>query len=150
MARIGDKDQEQIAKVAATMQHDVVVDLFTQRQSPLIVPGVVPCETCTVTEEVLADLTSIVPRLKVRTHDAVGESDLAKVLGVDRVPTLAFDDATAGRITFVGAPLGYEFSSFFSAVLEAGGATTVASAEALAKLAGLQKPIELKVFVTPT
>ena len=136
--------------MGAQLQRDVVVDFFTQRQSALYVPGVVPCETCTIAEEVMAELEPLIPRLKVRTHDMVGEQDLAQRHGVNRVPTLVFNDELAGRVTFVGAPLGYEFASFLSGVLEAGGAAAIASEGSRAKIASVPGPINLKVFVTPT
>jgi len=150
MARISAKDREQIAKMGARLQRDVVVDLFTQRESPLIVPGVVPCETCTVVEEVLAELQPLIPHVKVQTHDLVGERELAATRGIDRVPTLAFDGDLAGRIRFVGAPLGYEFASFLSSIFEVGGTTKAASDTGLTRLAGVAQPVNLKVFVTPT
>ena len=150
MARIADKDREQITKLGAQLQRDVSIDFFTQRQSVLYVPGVVACETCTVTEEVLTELKAMIPKLHVRTHDMVADREIAQRRGIDRLPTIVFGNGDAGRAKFVGAPLGYEFASFFSAVLDAGGGSTVASQTALDRIAALTKPVNLKVFVTPT
>ena len=150
MARITAKDRDSIASAAAKMTRDVAIDLFTQRPSPIIIPGVVPCESCEAAEEVLSELPPLVPRLTLRVLDIVAEKSLADSFGITRVPTVTFNGALNGRIRFVGAPLGYEFSSFIGTVLEAGGAVTIAAETSRAKLTSVAKPVALKVFTTLT
>jgi hypothetical protein len=54
------------------------------------------------------------------------------------------------RIRFLGAPAGYEFMSLVQAVLVAGGRGTSLSADSLARLAAVTRPVTLQVFTTPT
>jgi hypothetical protein len=150
MALIKDKDRDAIAKAASAMTRDVSIELFTQRSSALIVPGVVPCETCEVTEQLLTELPPLIPHLSVSVVDLVADKAQADAVGVNRVPTLVFTGAVRARVKFVGAPVGYEFSTMLGAIFEAGGAAGVASEASRSALAGLAQPVELKVFTTPT
>jgi alkyl hydroperoxide reductase subunit AhpF len=54
------------------------------------------------------------------------------------------------RIRFLGAPAGYEFVSLVQAVLLAGGREPTLSAESLARIAAVDKPVTMRVFTTPT
>src|SRR5690349_21700028 len=52
MPLIGEKDQETIRQhFAANLAGAVEVVLFTERESPIIVPSLQPCETCKDTED---------------------------------------------------------------------------------------------------
>jgi hypothetical protein len=150
MAHINEKDRDAIAKAASAMTRDVSIELFTQRRSALIVPGVVPCETCEITEQVLAELPPLMPHLSLSVVDLVADAAQAAAVGVNRVPTLVFNGTLQARVKFLGAPVGYEFSPLVGAILEAGGAPAAASEPTRATLAAIPKPVALKVFTTPT
>jgi glutaredoxin-like protein len=54
------------------------------------------------------------------------------------------------RIRFLGAPAGYEFMSLVEAVLLAGTTDSGLAPASRDAIAGLTRPIDIKVFVTPT
>jgi alkyl hydroperoxide reductase subunit AhpF len=51
---------------------------------------------------------------------------------------------------FFGAPSGYEFMSLIEAIIIAGGDDSGLKPESKELIAGVTKPIDLQVFVTPT
>ncbi len=53
-------------------------------------------------------------------------------------------------LRYHGLPWGYELATVVGAVVEAGRAESSLSADSLAALATLQRPVELEVYVTPT
>jgi len=150
MGLIRENDRKTLREMAEGMSKDVSLTLYTQRTSPLIVPGVVPCETCEAAEGLMSELSELMPRLNLTVLDLVANRAEAESVGVDRVPTLLFDGEGGGRVRFVGFPGGYEFPAFLKSVLEMGGAEQGLAPEARAQLSALTEPVDLKVFVTPT
>jgi len=51
---------------------------------------------------------------------------------------------------FLGAPSGYEFMSLVQAILLAGGRASTLTEASREKLAGVDRPLNLQVFTTPT
>ncbi len=108
---------------------------------PLIIPGAASCETCDPCREIaegLAEASDLV-HLTI-TEDRAAT---APVLEVAR-------PGEPARITFEGLPSGYEFASLLDAVERVSSGDPGLSAETREALAGLDKDVELMVFVTPT
>ncbi len=150
MALIKEKDRASLAELGARLTRDVDVTLYTQRTSALVVPGVIPCETCDVAEELLQELGEILPKVRVTIVDLVEHQEEAERAGINRVPTIVIGGNAEGRVRFMGFPGGYEFASFVSALLEAGGAGEEVPEPLQQRLASLPDPVDVKVFVTPS
>ncbi len=150
MAMLPESDRKALQTMAERMRNDVALTLYTQRKSPIVIPDVVPCETCEATERLVSELDELIPRLNVTVLDLVADSDKATQEGIDRVPALVLDGAAAGRVRFLGIPAGYEFAAFLAALMELGGAREGVDNTTRMKLAAVKDPIDLKVFTTPT
>lgn len=150
MPLIGQKDREALTRIAEDIENDVELTLYTQRKSPLLVPGVVPCETCEHTEQLVSEIGEIMPKVRANVVDLVESRDRAIKDEVDRVPTILLGGGAQGRVRFVGFPGGYEAASFIKSIMEAGGATNGIAPDLQTKLGGVTRPVDIKVFVTPT
>jgi alkyl hydroperoxide reductase subunit AhpF len=150
MALIKEKDRATLAQLGEKLTGDVDITLYTQLTSALAVPGVIPCETCEVSEELLQELGGILPKLQVNIVDLVSDRAQAERDGVNRVPTMVLGGAAQRRVRFMGFPGGYEFATFMSALLEAGGSGEDVPAAVRAQLDALSNPVDIKVFVTPS
>jgi alkyl hydroperoxide reductase subunit AhpF len=150
MALIKEKDRATLAQLGEKLTGDVDLTLYTQRTSALEVPGVIPCDTCEVAEELLQELGSVLPKLRVNVVDLVSNREEAERDGVNRVPTMVVGGAADGRVRFMGFPGGYEFATFMSALLEAGGSGEDVPDAVRSQLDALPKPVDIKVFVTPS
>ena len=80
----------------------------------------------------------------------------AEQFGIDHVPAIALigeDEAGSERdshIRFLGTPSGYEFISLIRAILLVGGGESMLSEASRDKLAAIDRPIDIRVFSTPT
>jgi alkyl hydroperoxide reductase subunit AhpF len=116
------------------------------------------CDTCLETRQILDELPPLSDKISIEEVNLVLEQDKAKEYGIDRAPAIAVlrgrngDDAQPddSRIRFLGAPSGYEFMSLVQAILLAGGRASMLTEASRQKLAGVDRPLNLQVFTTPT
>jgi alkyl hydroperoxide reductase subunit AhpF len=74
-------------------------------------------------------------RLEVVEHDEAGT-----------YPTLSMGDG----LRYVGLPWGYELATFVHGVAETGRRSSSLTTESLSRLADVERPVAVDVFVTPT
>jgi alkyl hydroperoxide reductase subunit AhpF len=143
MALLSDEDRQVVRTHLANLEHDVTLLLFTQT-----IGGP---ETGPIAKQILDELASLSDRLAVEEVNFVLETDKAAQYAVDRIPAIVvLRDGADTRIRFFGAPAGYEFMSLVEAVILAGGDDSGLADESKQLIAGVQEPIALEVFVTPT
>ena len=107
------------------------------------------CETCLQARQVLDDLARRAARVAVEEHNLVLDRDRAQELGIDRAPGIAIVGSRDLGLRYYGTPAGHELRSLADAVALAGGAAGDGLApETLAALAALDRPLDIKVFVT--
>lgn len=151
MGLIADKDRETIrAHFTDSLSDDVEIVMFTERESPIIIPGKQPCETCAQTQELLEEVAALSDKLKLTVHEISTARDQADALGIDRVPAFVFKGASRGQVRFFGIPSGYEFSALIADLVDVSNGTTDLSEETRAYLGTLTEEVNIKVFTTPT
>lgn len=150
MPLIAQKDREALTQIARGLKTDVDLTLYTQRKSALIVPGVVPCETCEHAEQLVRELGEIMPSVRPNVVDLLEDREQAVSDAVDRVPTILLGGSAQRRVRFIGFPGGYEAASLVKSLMEAGGATDGVAQDLQTRLSGVTTSIDIKVFVTPT
>jgi len=151
MTFIADKDQQAIRQhFEAHLAGDVEIVLFTERESPIIVPRLQPCETCKDTEALLAEVAALSDQLTLTVHDLQAARDEAAAYGIDRVPAFVLKGAARGQVRFFGIPSGYEFSALIADIIDASKGATELSEATRSFLGSLTEDINIKVFTTPT
>jgi alkyl hydroperoxide reductase subunit AhpF len=147
---LSQKDTEFLRKKFADELRDpVTLTYYTQGESPLDVPGA-ECRYCRDERELLEELVPLSEKLSLETVDFVQQAPLAHEHGIERIPALELKGHAKGRVRFVGIPSGYEFSSLIEDIIDLSKGTTKLSAATREALAGLDRPIHIQVFVTPT
>lgn len=151
MPLINERDQAFLRdKFATEMVAPVKLVFFTQKQSPLMVPGG-ECEFCEDTRLLLEEVSGLSDKIGLETHDFVGEAELAKSYRVDKIPaTIIVGDQEHHRVRFFGIPSGYEFASLIEDIIDISkgeGELAPATKESLAQL---KRDVHIQVFVTPT
>ena len=141
MPILSPSDAARVREMLADLPGPVRLVFFTQTLN---------CETCEPTKQILGELAELSSQITVEEHNFPLEGALAADLGIDRVPAIAVMGAQDFGIRFLGIPSGYEFMSLLDAikVVSAGDSGLTDAARAL--LAGLESPLALQVFVTPT
>jgi thiol-disulfide isomerase/thioredoxin len=167
MALISSVDQERLRESFAQMSRRVRLLFFTQT---------LDCQTCLQTRQILDELPLLSDKIAVEEINFILEGEKAKAYGIDRVPAIAvvYEDNTSlappqqgardaaeptqaatpdvkdSRMRFLGTPAGYEFVSLVQAVLLAGGRQSTLTAESLARITAVDRPLTMRVFTTPT
>ncbi len=145
MPLLDDKTKKDVTELLADIAGPVRAVVFTQEFE---------CQYCRETREIVEEIAALSEHITVDLYDFVEDEDKAKELGIDKLPAIALlgaDDADYG-VRYYGIPSGYEFSSLLHDLkaVAAGPDATELSDDALAFLAGLEEPVHMQVFVTPT
>jgi len=138
---LDDKIKQEVSKILEKMVKPVSLKLFTQGME---------CGNCKETHELLNDLVTTTDKLKLEVLEFEKNESEAKKFGVEELPTIVVMDEKDYGIRFTGIPAGYEFSSLLSSFLMVSTGIAKLTAETKTFLDNLAKPINLKVFVTPT
>ena len=145
MALLSTRDQDHLRREFQKLTQPVKLIVFTQ---PL------ECEYCRETRQIVDEVASLNDKIRVEVHDFVTDAAVAEGLGIDKIPAIALlADGPTPRdygIRYYGIPSGYEFSSLVEDILMVSQGESGLSAATKAKLAALDKPLHLQVFVTPT
>ena len=151
MALISDRDRETVrSRFSESLTGDVQIIMFTERESPIIIPGKETCETCAQTQELLEEVASLSDKLTLTVHEITAAQDEAQALGIDRVPAFVFKGASRGHVRFFGIPSGYEFSALIADLVDVSNGTTDLSEDTRKYLSELTEDVNIKVFTTPT
>src|ERR1051325_5846323 len=142
MGLISESDQQKIrTHFDENFTGDVEIVMFTERQSPIFIPGKEPCETCDQTQGLLEEVAALSDKLTVTVHEISEAKEEAASFAIDRVPAFVVKGTTRGRMRFFGIPAGYEFSGFLADLVDASKGTTDLSEETLGFLASLKADV---------
>jgi glutaredoxin-like protein len=113
------------------------------------------CEYCDDTRQIVEEITSLSDKLNLGVYDIDDDQALAKQYKVDKTPGIVIAGLDKGQILdygirFAGVPSGHEFSSLIHDMILVSGRDSGLSAQTKDILKGLEKPVHLQVFVTPT
>lgn len=139
MALLNEQITEQLKQVFAQMKDSVEVVLVTKQDG---------CATCEDTTAFVTELTDLSDKLKMTPLE--DGSDRAKELGVAMVPAIVLLDKNGkdNGIKFYGIPAGHEINSFLMGILEVSGAGQALPDALVTQIQAINKPIDIKVFVT--
>ena len=147
MSLISEADQGRLREDFARLKRPVRLLFFTQS---------IGCETCLQTRQIIDELPPLSGKISIEEVNFVLGKERAEQFGIDRVPAIALtgqDEAGRERdshIRFLGMPSGYEFISLIRAILLVGGGESMLSEASREKLAAIDRPIDIRVFSTPT
>lgn len=136
----------QVREVFAQLDQPVEVLYFGRRTD---------CEYCDDTLQLAEEVVAISDKLRLKIFDIDDDAEIAKQYNVDKVPGLVF----AGRdgeqivdygIRMAGIPSGHEFSSLIHDLVLVSGRDSGLQDSTREFLKGLEQPVLLQVFITPT
>jgi len=145
------KDQELIRqKFARELVGPVKIDLFTQRELDIVVPGRPQCPSCKPTREMLQELAALSDLISLRVHILEEAREDARRLGVDRIPGIVLRGSDSAAFKFYGMPGGTEFSPFVESIVDISRGASLLLEESKKALRKLKQDVTVRVFVTPT
>jgi alkyl hydroperoxide reductase subunit AhpF len=137
---LSEKDKSYVRKTLDGLKGEVRLTLFSRDGGE--------CKYCGEVEGLLSDIAASAPRVKVEVLSLKKDAARAKELGIDKVPGIALLGKKDYNLRYFGLPSGYDFIPFVETIRAVGDDNSGISAESVAKLAKLTKPVQLSVFVT--
>jgi len=136
-AEIAEGVKKELAEVAGSVK----LIMFTQE---------VECHYCAETRQLVEEVAQLSEHVTAEVYDFVADKEQAERLGVDKIPAIAVVGAEDYGVRFYGIPSGYEFASLLHAIRLVASADPALAQETLDVLHGLESPVHIQVFVTPT
>ncbi len=126
----------------------VKVEFFTQRRSPVFIPGREECQFCDEVQQILEELAHLSDKISLRVHDMAKAAGEAKRYGIERVPATVVRGVLNRPLVFYGMPGG----SLFPVLIEACVAVSVGvsgTAPALKRrLKRIKRDLPVRIFTT--
>ena len=145
------REQEYIReRFARELEARVKIDYFTQRRSPLYLPGREECVYCEDTRQLLEELAALSDKVSLTVHELAEAPEEAKKLGVDKVPGIVLRGPANRPLRFFGIPGGNEFPNFVESIIEASKQQVQLGPETAKLLKKLKENVSIIVYVTPT
>ena len=108
------------------------------------------CDTCVPARRIVDRIASLSERVTVEEFNLVLDKDAVQAYGIRRAPAIAVVGEADTGIRFYGVPEGHELISLVDAVLLVASRDSGLSDESRARLAEVDEPLDIQVFVTPT
>jgi len=136
----------QIREAFGQLQNPVEVLFFGKKTN---------CDYCDDTQQLVEEVVEISDKLSLSVYDGDDDANLASQYKVDKTPGLVIvgregDQLQDYGVRLSGIPSGHEFSTLIQDLILVSGRDSGLSPEAREYLKGLDKPVHLQVFVTPT
>jgi glutaredoxin-like protein len=149
MPLLPDDVQQQVKKAFAEMLEPVKLVHFTSAKA-----GAETDSMLSPARELVEEVGALSGKLEVKIVDIDSDPQTAQQYGVDKMPATLIlrggkDEKDYG-IRFYGIPSGYEFTTLIEDILLVSRGEPRLSIATLAKLAKLDRPVHIQVFVTPT
>jgi len=137
---------KQIQEVFAGLKNPVHLMFFGSKHD---------CPYCDDTRQLVEEVAAISDMLSFAVYDMETDGDLAAKYNVDKAPGLVIAAREEEQITdfgvrLSGIPSGHEFTSLIQDIILVSNRDSGLNPQTRAFLKGLDKPILLQVFVTPT
>ena len=141
MALLNEEIRENLKGIIGQMKNEVTIAVFTQEED---------CDTCQQTLDFMKEIEEIGDKVKLEAYDINKDKDKAKELNVEMTPAIVLLDNVKkdNGIKFYGIPAGHEINSLITGLLEVSGAGEEMPAALKERLSNINKPIDIKVFVT--
>lgn len=141
MKMFNEEIQGQLKEIFQEMKGDVTIALFTKEGE---------CPTCAETLAYMQEVEELSDKIHLEQYDINKDAELAKKYNVAMVPSIVMLDADKQYkgVKFNGIPAGHEINSFIPAILEVSGNESEMPAELEERIKKINKPINIKVFIT--
>jgi alkyl hydroperoxide reductase subunit AhpF len=143
MALLSAQDEQVLTQHLSAIDKPVTVLLFTQT-----IGG---SESGPVAKQVLDEVARLHDKITVVEKNFVLDVDERAKYDIDKSPAIVIlSDGQDTRMRMFGAPTGYEFVGLVEAILIAGTGNVDLEEDTTKLLAGVDKPLNVQVFSTPT
>lgn len=108
------------------------------------------CRSCPETRRLLQEMAELSDKLSLDVYNFQLDREEVAQYQIDKVPATVIEGAKDYGIRFYGLPSGYEFVTLLEDILAVSRGRSQLSAPTVEQLRGVDRPLHLQVFVTPT
>jgi len=143
---LNDTIVEQVREVFNQLQEPVQVLFFAQEAG---------CEYCEDALSLIQEVVALSDKLSLQVYDLDRDEAVARQYRMDKAPGLVIagrdgDQILDYGIRYAGIPAGHEFSSLIHSLILVSGRDSGLDEVTRQFLSGLDEPVLIQVFVTPT
>ena len=140
VVEIDDATQKQVQEMFSDLIDDVTIHLFIEE---------INCLYCNDVKDMVDQLAELSDKVTVQEHKGSLDSADAKEMGVEHTPALVLHGKKPYNVKFYGIPAGHEFGALVGSIVDVSKGTTPLPQDVVEDIASINKPINIKVFVTP-
>ena len=107
------------------------------------------CDACLAARSVVNEIASLSDQVTVEEYNFILEKEEVALFDIELVPALAVVGERDQGIRFYGVPSGHERASIVDAIILAATGEAGISADSQAVAESVDRPVDIKVFVTP-
>jgi len=141
MAFLGEEEEKEIRKILAEMEDNVEIKLFV---------GEKDCPYCNETVALLNEVSALSDKLKLTIYDVDKDLKEKEEFDIKMIPAIVTVGSKDYGIRFFGIPVGYEFITLLSSIIDVSKNESGLEETTKEELAKINEPVHVQVFVTPT
>lgn len=142
MSLLNESVKNKLRNIFQQLTTQVTLKVFTQE---------IECPTCRENTSLMQEIGEVYKeKVKVEVLNFILNKDEAEKLKIDKIPATAVLGEKDYGIRFYGTPGGFEFSSLINAIKLVGTKSSGLEKDIIDKLKLINKPVDIKVFVTLT
>lgn len=141
MKMFNEQLEAQLKEVFNDMKNDVTIALFTDGTD---------CYSCKETAGYMEEVEALSDKIHLKQYVTFDQPELVKQYNIEMVPAIILLDSEGAYhgVKFNGIPAGHEINSFIPAILEVSGVESELPQEFVDRIAKIDKPVNIKVFIT--
>jgi glutaredoxin-like protein len=144
------RDQEAIReRFAQELEGPVKIDLFTQRPTPVMVPGREECAFCPQVQQLLEEVSHLSDKIALRVIELGSDRTLEERYGVERAPAFVIRGVVNRPLLFTGFPAVNLFPLLIEAIIMASMSSLAPPPALKRRLKRLRRAVRVQVFVVP-
>ncbi|MDW8064435.1 MAG: thioredoxin family protein [Anaerolineae bacterium] len=141
MALLDTHTREEVRRLLADLKNPVRLLVFTQN---------LDCIYCRETQQLIEEVAALSNQITMEVYNRIADREIAERYGIDKAPAVVIEGDQDYGIRYFGIPSGYEFSSMIEDIRMVGNRDSGLSPSSRKRLAQIQTPVHIQVFVTPT
>ncbi|WP_376793171.1 thioredoxin family protein [Thermoflexus sp.] len=141
MALLDTRTREEVKRLLADLKNPVRLLVFIQKMD---------CTYCQETQQLIEEVAALSDQISMEVYNRITDREIAERYGIDKAPAVVIEGDRDYGIRYFGIPSGYEFGSLIEDIRMVGARDSGLSPSSRKRLAQIQTPVHIQVFVTPT
>ena len=145
---LDDQIKEQVKEFFSELEAPVKLTFFGSEEKN--------CDYCKDTLALLEEIAALDEKISIDIRDLANDKEIAESFNINAAPATAITTTTKdGKlidygVRYLGIPAGHEFTSLINGIVMVSKQDSGLSPAIRDRLSKLERPVNLKVFVTPT